>query len=541
MLIDVNASFGGRESIQRYGVDTLERELDATPYALAFVSANEGVFDQQTANDHVFALCEANERWLPAATLHPGDTFSWREELTRSLEAGVRLFRINPVKSGWAVDSILLSLLIDRLAGTGAALLVESAPAGLPSAVVVRTSQAGVPVIFSEARYFPLTELIPLSQHYQDVFIETSRLTSPGGIALCVREIGSHRLLYGSGANRYPANVAWQLLCRADIAPAEREAIAWRNAATLFNLDPAPLFFTQTNAESNGTGPASRKHKNATVQHAMSELRQADPIERETSQFPPAIDIHLHDKFAGAPFPRFSAEGYEAELRRNQIVAGVSSSATAIFHDLKRGNDENEALLSSVPGLKGYVVVDPRYLDDSIQELERLHTSDFWVGVKIHCAHAKTLTGSAAMTELMAAIAEQRKPLLVHPLGADWPEALCMHAARHPELPIIAAHAGYGDAPHPTHDAALRLSQAPNIVIEFCSTYLAPGAIRRGIEAVGVDRVLFGSDFPLLSLEYMRVAYESAELSAAELDAIYLRNAARLFPSLGAIIEEVAR
>jgi predicted TIM-barrel fold metal-dependent hydrolase len=248
----------------------------------------------------------------------------------------------------------------------------------------------------------------------------------------------------------------------------------------------------------------------------------------------------LHDKFAGAPFPRFYPGEFEAELQRNNVVAGVSSSATAIFHDLKRGNDENEALLRAVPRLRGYVVVDPRYLEESTNELKRLTSSDQWIGVKIHCAHAKTATNAKEMINLMAAIAEYGKPVLVHPLGADWPEALNAHAARHPGLPIIAAHAGYGDAPHPTHDAALRLADSPNVFVEFCSTYLATGAIRRGIEAVGVERVLFGSDFPLISLEYMRVAYQEAELSSDEAKSIFHVNAVRLFPALGALVEEVA-
>jgi predicted TIM-barrel fold metal-dependent hydrolase len=109
---------------------------------------------------------------------------------------------------------------------------------------------------------------------------------------------------------------------------------------------------------------------------------------------------------------------------------------------------------------------------------------------------------------LFAEVARYKKPVLIHNEGTDWPEAIVALAREHPELPIIAAHAGYGDAPHPTHDAALRLAAAQNIWLEFCSTYHAVGAIRRGIEAVGSERMLFGSDFPLISLPYMIAAYE---------------------------------
>ena len=46
--------------------------------------------------------------------------------------------------------------------------------------------------------------------------------------------------------------------------------------------------------------------------------------------------------------------------------------------------------------------------------------------------------------------------------------------------------------------------------------------------------MLFGSDFPLISLEYMRTAYQEAELTASEQAAMYMGNALTLFPSLAA-------
>jgi predicted TIM-barrel fold metal-dependent hydrolase len=498
MLIDINASFGGRESIQRYDVESLENQLERTPVSLAFVHSHEGVFDQRSANEHVVELCTERPRWRPAVVIHPRDTFVWQEELTRNLTAGVKVFRIYSDKSGWPFDSIFGDLIVEALADTGAALLIDATVPGMASRVAARSADSGVPLIFTEARYFPLTELIPLARRFPNVFVETSRLTSPNGIELCVDELGADRLLYGSGTCRHPAWVAWQTLQRAQISSEQREAIAWRNAARLLNLDP----------------PAA---------HAPAPLDTTD-VE--------AIDIHLHDKFPGGPFPPFAPAQYAAELERSLIVAGVSSSATAIFHDLRQGNDENERLVREVEQLKGYVVVDPRYPDDSARELQRLESSDAFIGVKIHCAHAKTLTNSISLRNLFAEIASFGKPVLIHPLGDDWPEALVALAREHPELPIIAAHAGYGDAPHPTHDAALRVAAQPNIVIEFCSTYLASGAIRRGIEAVGINRVLFGSDFPLIALPYMRAAYLDTELSTGEAAAVYVQNAQRLFPTL---------
>ena len=502
MLIDVNASFGGREAIQRFDVETMLEQLRRVPCSVAFVHCQQGISDMVLANDQTLALCRAHPWLRPVGVIQPRDTFTWRREVERCLAAGARLFRIYPDQGHWPVDSVLLTEIVERLAGTGAALLVDATMPGLPSKVAAATAAAGVPLIFTEARYYPLAELLPLAERYPHVFLETSRLTSPEGIERCVETVGADRLVFGSGTARYPAWVAWQVLERADVSDEDREAIAWRNVARLLGVSPEP---------------AARTAPDATPW---------------TSDGFPIIDVHLHDRFPGAPIKPLSFAGYEAALERHGIAQGVCSSVTAIFSDLRQGNDEVAELLRHVPRLRGYVVVDPRYDDDSRRELWRLETDPRFVGVKIHCAYAQTPTNARSLRRLVSAIAGYGKPVLIHNLGADWPEALVEIAGEHPRLPIIAAHAGYGDSPHPTHDAAIRLAAAPNIWLEFCSTYLATGAIRRGIEAVGVDRVLFGSDFPLISLPYMLAAYEDAGLNAAEAERILCRNARALFPSL---------
>lgn len=505
MLIDVNVSFGGRESIQRFAPETALAQLKRVPVGLAFVHCHQGMTDQFSANDQTFALCRDHEHLRPTAAIHPRDTFAWRAEVDRCLAAGVRLFRLYPDQGEWPVRSVFVRQIVERLQGTGAAVLIEATTPGLPSAIAEQTADARLPVIFTEARYYPLSELLPLLERYPHLYLETSRLTSPDGIEDAVATVGADRLLFGSGTARYPAWVAWQTLERAEIESEVRDAIAWRNAARLLDVSPEPV-------------PAEPSSP------LMVDV-DAEPL--------PVIDVHLHDKLPGTPIKHYPPAAYGADLDRSGIAHGVCSSVTAIFYDLKQGNDEQAALVSALPRLRGYVVVDPRYYDDSLRELRRLEADDDgrFVGVKIHAAYAQTLTRAPSMRRLLAAVAAYRKPVLIHNLGADWPEALVELALEFPDLPIIAAHAGYGDAPHPTHDAAERLAPAANIWLEYCSTYLTVDAIRRGINAAGVGRLLYGSDFPLIAQPYMRAAYEDAELSPDEAKRILVTNARRLFPT----------
>jgi predicted TIM-barrel fold metal-dependent hydrolase len=499
MLIDVNAGFGGRESIQRFTVETMLEQLGRIPCDAAFVHSRQGMSDAAAAIDETLALCERHPWLRPVGVINPRDTFAWQQDVARCLAAGVRVFRVYPDEAHWTADSALCRQVVERLRGTGAALLVDATTPGLPSQIAAATAEAAVPVIFTEARYYPLSELLPLAERYPHIFIETSRLTSPDGIELCVETIGASRLVFGSGTPRYPAGVAWQVLRDAAISEKDREAIAWRNAARLLGVSPEP--------GDRGAGESSPRQ------------------DREL----PIIDVHLHDRFPGAPITPVTPESYEAALDRVGIVGGVASSVTGIFYDVAKGNEELARLLDQIPRLRGYVVADPRFYDDSVRELTRLERDPRFVGVKIHCSYAQTPTDDRSLRRLFDVIAEYGLPVLIHPLGANWPEALVEIAAEHPNLPIIAAHAGYGDAPHPTHDAALRVASAPNIWLEFCSTYLAPGAIRRGIDALDVDRVLFGSDYPLIGLPYMVAAYADADLTDDEAERVLWRNALRLF------------
>jgi len=503
MLVDVNVSFGGREGIQTFPLDRMLQQLSHYPCSAAFVHCNQGVTDHAAANEQTLMLCAGQERLLPAAVIQPRSTLSWEREVERCLAAGVRLFRLFPdrTKPPWPIESVYFERIVERLSGTDACLLIDAVVPGIATQAAARTAGSGVSVIFSELRYHPMGEALLVGQRYPHVYLESSRLTSPEAVEICVAELGADRILFGSGAARYPAWVAWQTIERSALTARERELIYHGNAERLFGRD---------------FGPVSEEDHERTL-----------TASRTASM--PIIDSHLHDKIPGIPVKSYAPAEFDSILLEQGVERGICSSGTAIFYDLAQGNDELLAFIEDVPRLFGYIVVDPRYLPESVIELERFATHPKFVGVKVHAAAAQTSTGSAEMRRLFDILAPYQKPVLIHNLGPDWPEALVALARAHPELPIIAAHAGYGDGIRPTHDAVLRLQEAENIAVDFCSTFLPVGAIRRGIDVLGVQRVLFGSDFPQIGLPYMRACYEDAELTEDEQRTIHYMNAQALF------------
>ncbi len=129
-------------------------------------------------------------------------------------------------------------------------------------------------------------------------------------------------------------------------------------------------------------------------------------------------------------------------------------------------------------------------------------------------------------------------PLVLHcsePVGHDYPgkgtatpDKVAAFALRHPGLLLICAHLG-GGLPFYAH--------MPEVA-ELCrrlwfdtaaGPYLfAPTAYRAVIDLCGADRLLFGSDHPLLPARRYIDAFAQAELTPAERDLVMGGNAASL-------------
>jgi predicted TIM-barrel fold metal-dependent hydrolase len=82
--------------------------------------------------------------------------------------------------------------------------------------------------------------------------------------------------------------------------------------------------------------------------------------------------------------------------------------------------------------LRAYVVVDPNLPDASCRALDEAYRADLAVGAKLHCSYASAPTTSRACLELVHAVAERGRLLLVHVDGPDWSGALLEVAQAHP-------------------------------------------------------------------------------------------------------------
>jgi uncharacterized protein len=149
----------------------------------------------------------------------------------------------------------------------------------------------------------------------------------------------------------------------------------------------------------------------------------------------------------------------------------------------------------------------------------------------------------ASLAPLCGLAAEADAPLLLHtnePVGHVYPGKAPMTLARlyalikaHPATRLVLAHMGGGIFFY----AALKKEVQAALANVWLDTAAAPFLYRPrayalAVELMGADKVLLGSDFPLLPVERYRKELTSAEacLSPADLDMVLGGAAARLLP-----------
>jgi len=257
------------------------------------------------------------------------------------------------------------------------------------------------------------------------------------------------------------------------------------------------------------------------------------------------IDVHAH--FFPEHGPRADWREYNAARLRAGETIGISIHLTSILGtfgrtsptyfpspaDVVYGNDSVLALQRQHPNrIRGYVTVNPNYSGHAVAEIERCCGAGM-IGLKLAASRRAT---DPLLDPLCEVARRHGLPVLHHiwqHRRRDWPgqEAsdateLCALAARHPQVPFILAHIGGGG--DWLHSLAV-LPARSNVYVDLSGSGVDGGMLEACIEAVGVDRLLWGTDLTM-ETGWAKLRYLAQLLSAEALERVKWRNAARIFP-----------
>jgi predicted TIM-barrel fold metal-dependent hydrolase len=253
------------------------------------------------------------------------------------------------------------------------------------------------------------------------------------------------------------------------------------------------------------------------------------------------IDVHGHIGSINL-HPNWTANAKQVSEMTQK--AGVDhcfvSSAMSIMYDTCKGNDEVLEAVREFDNLWGYMVVNP-FFPESFRYLEYIGRERKIVGCKIHPDYHGYDLSSPMGKDLVRRVVDHTSLILFHTscmagTGFSRIGTLGELASKYSQATFISAHlAGlYQNPLYPYYINYSGLEEAaqmnlPNLLIDTSSfwIYAYPGVMKRIVELVGPDKLVFGTDIPIQSdmqIRFKIIAIDSLEFPQSDKEKIYSKN-----------------
>lgn len=244
------------------------------------------------------------------------------------------------------------------------------------------------------------------------------------------------------------------------------------------------------------------------------------------------VDCHVHIGKAAY----YHVEADAALLLRAADRAGIDrmmvTDFSALVYDIKAGNEwiRREVSAHLDRFIPYYTVCAGRHGDWVVEDLERYVNDHGFRGLKIYSVPPLQVIDDPFMLPLLAKAAELRVPVLAHSTGEE-----CLSLCRQvPDLVIFNAHMGCcPQAQGDWHRAVAAAKAHPNIYLDTTSSTFDNGMVEFAVREVGAERVLYGSDMPLLDPILAVAKITESNLTDREKDLILHGNIERLLGMRG--------
>jgi predicted TIM-barrel fold metal-dependent hydrolase len=239
------------------------------------------------------------------------------------------------------------------------------------------------------------------------------------------------------------------------------------------------------------------------------------------------IDAHAHFGYLGMGREASFEEALEAADE-----AGIDklcvSSLEAIAIDMEAGNKALYQLMKRYPDrVIGFAALpSSRFGEKGLDEIQRAIEVYGMKGVGELVTYTYNPLDTPDWILVLEKAASLRVPVLAHATPAA-----CVEAARRvPEATVLMAHLGTGLGL--TVDEWIQgielAKTARNVYVETCTSITSYGQIEMAVKELGAERVVFGTDLPLLDPSVQKAKITGSDLSKGEKEMIFGRNMARI-------------
>jgi len=238
------------------------------------------------------------------------------------------------------------------------------------------------------------------------------------------------------------------------------------------------------------------------------------------------VDAHAH---VGTTWEELGIEPTLEDAIRMMDACDIDRACTSasrfLRFDFHLGNEVTRKALKLFPDrLIGFCVVNPRYSDESLEELERCLGDYGFRGIKLHRSHTGLPYNHPLYLPVYEKAREYRVPILAHTFSR--PEVLeLLDAARgHPDVPFIVGHSGG----YVWADCLDDIASVENAYFDICCSCSDLGRVESFVSAGGAHRVLFGTDLPFLDPAACASQVSHAAISEEEKELIFSGNILRI-------------
>ena len=223
------------------------------------------------------------------------------------------------------------------------------------------------------------------------------------------------------------------------------------------------------------------------------------------------IDCHGHLGRVNFAIPDDDPTGVVRTMDRLGVRSFICSDMrcmTPSMAAVRAGNDFVRAALRACPGwILGYISLYPESESSVCEETERCLGQGF-TGIKLHNSngYAYDFPAYAPAYELAH---RYHLPILLHTWGDSAPmQQIGRMARRYPAASFLLAHTGTGD---PMTNIQL-IRECPNVYGDLAYSRSPRGLVRRLVDEVGADRLVWGSD-----MIFFNVAHQLGKVLGADL------------------------
>lgn len=217
------------------------------------------------------------------------------------------------------------------------------------------------------------------------------------------------------------------------------------------------------------------------------------------------------------------------------VYMGMTFSYDPKPDEFRRQNDEVlQALQAAGKRALGFVYLNPKYVDESLQELNRCVADGPMVGVKLWVAMRADAANLDPIlrraTELNAVVFQHTWIKVSGNLsGESTPMELAVLADRHPQARLICGHAG-GD-----WEIGIRaIRSSEHVAIDLGGGEPMAGFTEMAVRELGPERIIYGSDVPGRGYGTQLAKVYGAQLSTEQRQLILAGNLKRM---LGPILK----